>query len=306
MNTDDPASLRALGCFLGLALGDALGAPFEGGPLERLVWKIIGRAEGGARRYTDDTQMSLDLAGSLLACGGLDQADLAARFAQSYRWSRGYGPGAAKTLKKIRRGVPWEQANRAVYATGSLGNGGAMRAPVLALFFEGEGALREAARASAEVTHAHPEGVQGAVSLAMTTRAALRGAAAHEIMEVALAESTLEAFQAPLQCAQRWLVQGEEASPQQVRRELGTRITAAGSCPAAIYLACVHLERDFEDMLAFARACGGDVDTVSAMAGALWGAWRGVQAIPEALAAQLEDRGVILDLARRLWAQRQP
>ena len=48
------------GCLMGLALGDALGAPYEGGLAER------------------DTQMSLDVADSLLACNGVDEGDLSA------------------------------------------------------------------------------------------------------------------------------------------------------------------------------------------------------------------------------------
>ena len=54
------------GCFLGLAIGDAYGAPFEGGPIERLLWKAIGKTKDGKLRYTDDTQMSIDLAISFI------------------------------------------------------------------------------------------------------------------------------------------------------------------------------------------------------------------------------------------------
>jgi len=41
-----------VGCMLGLATGDALGAPYEGGLLERLVWRIIGRSFDGCLRWT--------------------------------------------------------------------------------------------------------------------------------------------------------------------------------------------------------------------------------------------------------------
>jgi poly(ADP-ribose) glycohydrolase ARH3 len=58
--------------------------------------------------------MTIDVIESLLACGRVDQDDLARRFAKSYRWSRGYGPGAAKVLRRIRRGQPWQEANSSV------------------------------------------------------------------------------------------------------------------------------------------------------------------------------------------------
>ena len=102
---------RFEGCLLRLALGDALGAPYEGGPIERLLWRLIGTTKQGEMRWTDDTQMALDVAESLVAKGVVDADDLARRFASSYRWSRGYGPGAAKLLKRIARGADWRQAN---------------------------------------------------------------------------------------------------------------------------------------------------------------------------------------------------
>ena len=48
------------GCLLGLSLGDALGAPYEGGVLERLLWRLIGKTSQGEMRWTDDTQMTID------------------------------------------------------------------------------------------------------------------------------------------------------------------------------------------------------------------------------------------------------
>ena len=63
---------RYAGCLTGLAMGDAMCAPYEGGIPERLLWKMIGHTKG-RRRYTDDTQMSMDLCRSLLACNGVDQ-----------------------------------------------------------------------------------------------------------------------------------------------------------------------------------------------------------------------------------------
>ena len=51
---------------LGLAVGDALGAPHEGGMLERWLWHCLGRTRTGHMRYTDDTQMCRDLTEALL------------------------------------------------------------------------------------------------------------------------------------------------------------------------------------------------------------------------------------------------
>jgi poly(ADP-ribose) glycohydrolase ARH3 len=167
---------RFQGCLLGLALGDAFNAPLEGGVIERLVWRMIGSTPQGERRYTDDTQMSLDLAKSLIACGELDLDDVATRFAASYQWSRGYGPGAAKLLKRVRRGEAWREVNTAIFPGGSWGNGGAMRAPVIGLrCVHTPDVMEDWARGSAQVTHAHELGMQGAAMMAAATAEAVRG-----------------------------------------------------------------------------------------------------------------------------------
>jgi poly(ADP-ribose) glycohydrolase ARH3 len=143
---------KFIGCFLGVAIGDSYGAGYEGGPLERFVWRLIGSTSQGKKRYTDDTQMSIDVANSFLEKKGIDQDSLAKRFAKSYRWSRGYGPSAAKLLKGIRSGKSWQSLNRKKYKEGSKGNGAAMRAPVVALCHPyDDGAFGETIEATASL-----------------------------------------------------------------------------------------------------------------------------------------------------------
>ena len=91
---------KFIACLLGLAYGDAICAAYEGGIIERLLWRLIGRTKANELRFTDDTQMSLDIAQSFITQGKLDQNKLAYAFAKSYQWSRGYGPSAAKILKE--------------------------------------------------------------------------------------------------------------------------------------------------------------------------------------------------------------
>jgi poly(ADP-ribose) glycohydrolase ARH3 len=289
------------GCLLGLAMGDALGAPHEGGFLEHWLWRAIGRTAAGEMRFTDDTQMTLDLARSLLSNPRLDQADLAQRFAQSYRWSRGYGPGAARVLKRIRRGQDWQSAARSVYPAGSFGNGAAMRAPVLALFFaHDEAALLATARASAEVTHGHPLGIAGAVLMALAARGLLLGQTAEQIITT-LRQQTLEPeFSTRLDLAGRWLFGQTTPDVKEVVRGLGNGMTAPTSCVTALYIALRFLDQDFDAMLRFVIACGGDVDTLAAMAGALWGVRNGAQGLPN---IQLEGWDLIETTARAIFDQ---
>ncbi len=294
------------GCLLGLALGDALGAPFEGGPIERLVWRAIGTTKDGRMRWTDDTQMAVDIAESLVELGRLDADDLARRFAASYRWSRGYGPGTRRVLKRIASGEDWRRANRAAHAAGSFGNGAAMRAPAVGLFYAGRlDELAEAARASAKVTHAHPVGIEGAVLLATATALALRGNGASDILilEKAAAGCETEAFSSRLALAASWLRAGESPSAKEVARRLGNGVAAGESCVTSLYAALRFLHRPFDEMMPFIVRCGGDVDSIGAMAGAVWGAARGVSSLPAEHLGRLEERERIERLSRVLYAR---
>jgi len=293
---------RFEGCLLGLALGDALGAPYEGGPVERLLWRLIGRTRQGHMRWTDDTQMSVDVAESLLARGTLDADDLAHRFASSYRWSRGYGPGAARVLKRIARGDDWQKANRSVYPDGSFGNGAAMRAPIIGLFYARRlDDLPEAARLSARITHAHPLGIEGAVLMASAAAWALRGSKPLEIMQNAASHCELQPFTARLQIATQWLRTGDEPPLREVVRHLGHGIAADQSCVTALYAALRFMNRPFQEMQAFVTGCRGDVDTIAAMAGALWGAANGLERLPSHPLSRLEQREKLMALAAALY-----
>ncbi|SMC29272.1 ADP-ribosylglycohydrolase [Andreprevotia lacus DSM 23236] len=273
---------RYLGCVLGLAMGDTLGAPYEGGPLERTLWRLIGRTRDGLPRWSDDTQMTLDLAESLLACGQLDQDDLAQRFAASYRWQRGYGPSTARLLKRIRRGEHWSAATTAIYPTGSFGNGAAMRASVLPLFHTGPlDTLPAQVAASAVITHAHPHGIAGAQLIATATHLLLRDADALEVMTALLQQGDQAPYAAKLTIARDWLAGDAGPHARDVARQLGNGMTAPTSCVTAIYLALRHLDQPFDTLMSFTIKLGGDVDTIAAMAGTLWGTRNGAAALPQ-------------------------
>jgi poly(ADP-ribose) glycohydrolase ARH3 len=292
---------RFVGCMLGLATGDALGAPHEGGMLERSLWRLIGRTRGGHLRWTDDTQMALDLAESLLEEDGLRPDALARRFAASYRWSRGYGPGTARVLRCIRRGEAWSSATRAVHPQGSYGNGAAMRSPVLALFYARDhDAVVDAARLSAQVTHGHPLAIEGAVLISLATHHVLRGKPAGEALEAVRSICREREILDRLRTVASWLRDDAAPPPCEVAEELGNGMTAASSCATALYIALRHLPGRFEDMMGFVIQCKGDVDTIGAMAGALWGAAQGAGALP---VVRLERREHLEEIGRRLYAR---
>jgi poly(ADP-ribose) glycohydrolase ARH3 len=253
-------------------------------------------------RWTDDTRMTLDVAESLVKRGTVDPDDLAYRFAASYRWSRGYGPAMSKVLKRVAKGDHWQQANRSVYRDGSFGNGAAMRAPVIGLFYANRHLeLDDAARRSAIVTHAHELGVAGAVLIARATAAAARGETSSEILRSASERTEPEPLTSRVAIAQRWLQSGDEVPWNDVVRRLGNGIAAHESCVTAVYLALRFREAGFIEMQQAVAAMGGDADTIGAMAGAIWGATNGIPIGPPGLLEKLEQCERLTTVAAALY-----
>lgn len=156
----------------GLSLGDCFGERFFG-PSDEVVPRIIEQQlPDGPWPYTDDTEMALSLCEVVAAHDGVAQDELARLFAQRMAVARGYGSGAYDILMGIRAGGHWHGlAAGGFRGMGSFGNGAAMRvAPLGAYFAEGpRDRLVEQARLSAEVTHLHPEGIAGAIAVAVAT-----------------------------------------------------------------------------------------------------------------------------------------
>ncbi len=155
-------------------MGDALGQAFFVGrqaPPEVLVRERCLPASPW--RFSDDTVMALAIVDILERHGHVDQDALAAEFARRFRADpeRGYGAVAYWLLYQLGEGRPWREVSREVFGgSGSLGNGGAMRsAPLGAWFAEDLDRVVAEAKASAEVTHAHPDGQAGAIAVAVAT-----------------------------------------------------------------------------------------------------------------------------------------
>src|SRR5688572_19873953 len=160
----------------GLSVGDAIGEQFF----------HLNRFDLVTRRvvpdpfwcYTDDTEMALAIAQVIQSRGHIDQDELAAEFARRYRRNprRGYGATAHQILMAISSGRPWRVAAKVAFdGEGSMGNGAAMRvAPIGAYFADDPPDVVAQAARSAEVTHAHSEGIAGAIAVALAVAWAWR------------------------------------------------------------------------------------------------------------------------------------
>ncbi|MBU2536111.1 MAG: ADP-ribosylglycohydrolase family protein [Chloroflexota bacterium] len=302
---DGPAlKSKFLGAFIGTAVGDALGAPFEG--YDRVEPEEI---ETVAERlpvltYTDDTHMMLGVAESLLRCRGFDGEDMAYTFVRNYEREpyRGYGPGPPRIFRMIRDGVPWDEAAQRLYRGGSFGNGSAMRAAPIGVFYrDNRETLRDVAYGSSQITHAHTLGREGAAiqAYAIALATVLEPSPDFDRAEFLskLINFTLEkVYREKLNKISALMVQPD---PEKTVLELGNGIEAFNSVPTAIY--CFLSRPDlFAGAVLGAISLGGDTDTIGAMTGAISGAYLGVDAIPGRWQGKLENRRYIAELAESL------
>jgi poly(ADP-ribose) glycohydrolase ARH3 len=296
---DEARPLRdaARGALLGAFVGDALGAPYEGcapGAVEPPLRMVEARL--GAGTYTDDTQMTIALAESLLRCGVVEPEDLRSSFLRAHDPRRGYGAGTELVFRLWREGVV--DAARQVFEGGSYDNGAAMRVSPVGVRFAFDDVLVESqAELSARLTHAHPVGVDGAVVQASAVAAAIRG----ESPLAAQTSARTPEFRQAMTLAGE-VVRGGTIDSAYLQELFGGGVAARDSVPIAICIATACA--DFEEGMELALACGGDTDTIASMIGAIAGARLGAGAIPERWVGALEEgekgRGHVIALADRL------
>ena len=203
----------------------------------------------------------------------------------------------------IKSGIAWNEAAKRLYGgMGSFGNGAAMRvAPVGLLYYDDEDKLREIAYKSAEITHTHTLGVEGAALQAYAVALALKIDRKHfdplAFIDKLMAFTRVPAYKSKLEAAKALLSSDDRL---EVIRKLGNHVEALNSVPTAIYSFAKNPQSYAETVL-YAIGLGGDADTIGAMVGAIAGAHHGVKGIPSAWMEKLERKDYIAKLAEELW-----
>ena len=270
---------------LGLSVGDALGAPFEGTTLD-LSRLAVSIEPSGRAPWTDDTQMASSIVETLLANGAIDQDRLARAFAHRYESWRGYGRGMHRLLPLLNEGKDWRELKDEVFPGGSYGNGAAMRVAPLGAFYHDasvDTVIREARR-SAEVTHAHAEALAGAATTAVAAWLAARSRRRAVPPFSELCSATGAALHPSLKVS-RGIEAAAKLSPAVdlahavARLGNGSNVTCFDTVPLAVWIAFRHLD-DFEAAIRHAVAAGGDTDTLAAIVGGIVAARKGLHGIP--------------------------
>ncbi|WP_327717434.1 ADP-ribosylglycohydrolase family protein [Streptomyces sp. NBC_00490] len=271
---------RALGAVIGSAVGDALGAPFEFGPEGAFSARFPHPGHGGEMcggggwepgEATDDTQMAVLVAESLLEHGGLELPDVFHRFR---RWAAADPKDIGlQTEAVLSSGDPWDLAAALHFQTSQrgAGNGALMRAAPSAVFFapQGRESTMDAARRLSALTHGDRAAWEGTAILHELIRTALTGAD-----PLAALPATLAAVH-PDHRERYATVLAPDWHPDRATEFNGAVWPCLGSAVWAL-----RTTSSYEEAVRAAIDLGGDTDTVAAVTGGLAGAVHGIEAVP--------------------------
>ncbi|GIH46792.1 ADP-ribosylglycohydrolase [Microbispora rosea] len=280
---------RARGCLLGLAAGDALGAPAENLAPEEIAarWGVLTEIERGG---TDDTEYTIFAATVLLRHGhALTSEDVARAWREEIVARldgpmRGAGFSELGTVEALRRGLRPPLTGR--WHAHGWSDGLAMRAAPYGIFAAGD--PDEAARLAetdGRVSHTG-EGIFGGRAVAAAVAVAMTGASPAEVAAAALRAVPEDSWTA------RSLRAALDVAARTPRPLLGRTLHDAvvmahypwtDLAPEAVALAFAAYTAgggEVEASVVIAANLGRDADTTAAVAGALAGAGRGEAAVP--------------------------
>jgi len=285
---------RARCALEGLSVADAFGQSLFVPPavLARVV--AARRLPAAPWYFTDDTNMALSVYYVLSRHAGIDQDRLARSLAEHFDRTRGYSLAMRSLLPALRQGASWRKLAPTLYGRqGAYGSEAAVRAALVGAYFADDlPAAVDHACASAQVTHSHPEAIAGAVAVAVATALAWQGRnttprpgyrqfLGHLMLLVPpskVREGLRRARDLP-----------PNATVEMAVAELGngSRGTAQDTVPFALWCAANHLD-DYVEALWLVASGMGDIDTTSAIAGAVVVMAHGIGAIPPTWLANRE------------------
>ena len=237
--------------------------------------------------FTDDTQMALSIYSILRQFQMVDQDQLALSFVRQYDPQRKYGAAMRGLFMQIKLGTPWRAAAQSLFGgQGSFGNGAAMRvAPIGGYYADDLPQAAEQARRSAEVTHAHPEGIAGAIAVAVATAVAWQARTANIFLTRQDFIERIVPFIPDSEVRRKTILARDMAENgitlDSVVEELGNglEISAQDTVPFCLWSAGEHL-KDYETALWQTTRAGGDIDTNCAIVGGIVAMSVGIEGIP--------------------------
>ena len=288
---------RALGAFLGLAIGDAVGTTLEFS--SRDSHPRLEDMKGGGPfslplgAWTDDTAMALALADSMAATGTLDCRDLMDRFTRWYRhgdysWSDTCFDIGNATCEALERYLRTQDPIAGSTDPRSAGNGSLMRlAPVAVRYWNDRKRLVDTATEQSRTTHGAEVAVDACRAFA-------------ELLADAIDGSPRPALLAPRRFEGAPGIAGIVAGSWRGRKR--EEIHSSGYVVHTLEAALWSVARtgDFRNAVLLAANLADDADTVAAVTGQLAGALYGLSGIPERWLDRVAWKDRLLEAAQRL------
>jgi len=300
---------RFEGAILGAACGDALGAWTESMTPSAIKAQFGGRLATfpdaphpylkgeNVFHFTDDTQLSLCVAESLIEKGDVDIADLADRFVT---WS--LSPDSARSpsltcmraTRNLRDGVAPDQSG----LPSTCGAAVARLVPFGLFFMHDKDRCREAAIRASNITHRDPSSDAAAATVALAVAHLAGGEDPDELVDFLLCHAApySDEFAQHLRYVNQCIGLDDEAA----FNCLGRGDSLLEVVPSSLYCFACHTD-DYREAIVTAVNRGGRADSVASVVGALSGCQLGISAIPVRWRNRLEKAETLKETARRLY-----
>lgn len=287
---------------LGTCIGDALGVPFETKlPNYQPLVDWDGKTFLGSEhhkllpgQYSDDGQMSIMVAESLIQNQGFNPDDLSQRYVE---WmtsgrARGWGKTTLLAIHNLMSGKHWSESGVA----GSYGNGTAMRAAPFGVYFRNDlRSMVAICKIDSAITHASQDAEAGSIAIAAAAHYAVNNDLDDLLEKIwnLLPNSAVKNSVFSLNSMVK-----SSITPQQALRALGTKASVLETVPSALY--CFLKFDNYHEAVLAAIKAGGDTDTTAAIVGALFGAKLGMKAIDRSFYS-VEDFDRLVELDSQLY-----
>lgn len=292
---------KFLGSILGLAVGDALGAPIEF--MARDSYEPITQMRAGGPfdlkigQWTDDTSLALCMGISLIELGNFDALDMIGRFDRWFKNGYMSATGHCFDIGNTTKAALLRYAETGEIFSGSATdpatNGSLMRLAPIALFFHRhlEDSLFFAGESS-RLTHSPKECIDACKALALLIHRSLLGLNKDEVLNYQKHQLEL--------CPEIELIMLGSYKTKR-REEISAKGLATTCLEAALW--SFYQTNQFDDGVLLAVNLGEDSDTTGAVYGQLAGAFYGASSIRADFIDQLWDGQLLTKLAEDLYRQ---
>ncbi|MHA1378908.1 MAG: ADP-ribosylglycohydrolase family protein [Candidatus Helarchaeota archaeon] len=307
---------KFIGCLIGTGVGDALGQPLEGYTRRYIEANNINISKLYRGRYTDDTQLTIAIAESLILGKGYNPEILSNRFIE---WLDeppiGPGRGCLTAIFNLKNGIHWSKSG-----SDSGANGCAMRVSPIGLFYHNDTEmLIKAASESSLMTHTHWAAICSGIVVARTVAYLVSNDKLDiddflKTISDSIRDIKYKEFRDNLLKLRNFLeLPYKEAlmelgligvAPQFFHKSMiGVGLVhpyAMSTVLSALYC-YLKTPDDYKQSVIESITAGGDTDTVGAICGSFCGTWNGIDGIPQAWVNKLVDNEKIHSIGQKLF-----